>query len=223
MNLLALSSSAKRASAALYRNGCFLAETFADESRKHAETLLPLVDALLGENGLAPADIELLAVDMGPGSFTGVRIGVSSANAMALALGKPVAGVDALTALMLAAEGRATRICALIDAAHGNAYAARFENGRLTQGPDAVAMDAYAGQIPAGSYIVGDGAAVFAQILQERVPDVRLCSEAALLPSARFVAEAAMRSPALAQKQALPLYLRPSQAERLFAERRGNA
>jgi len=223
VNILALESSAKRASAALYVDGAFCAEAFADESRKHAETLLPLADRLLAEHQVSVADIDVFAADIGPGSFTGVRIGVSSANAMAQAMGKPVAAVSALTALMLAAEEQSQRICALLDAGHGNAYAALFENGRAVFGPDAVEMRAFLPIIPRGTYIVGDGAAVYAELLHASVPEVYLCGEENWIPTARYVAEAARRDSSLYRKQALPLYLRPSQAERLFAERHGKA
>ena len=81
MMLLAIDTTAATATAALFRNGTLIAEREADASKKHAETILPLIDALLEENGVTIAQVDRFAVDIGPGSFTGVRIGVSLIDA----------------------------------------------------------------------------------------------------------------------------------------------
>ena len=94
MLILACDTSCYVASAALVRDGVCLCELFAPTDRKHAETALPLMERLLAETETALASLDLLAVDIGPGSFTGVRIGVSTVNAMAYALDKPVVPVD---------------------------------------------------------------------------------------------------------------------------------
>lgn len=126
MILLALSTSGRAASAALLKDGCLLAEATRDEGLTHSETSLPLTAELLEQNGLAPADVDVFAADIGPGSFTGVRIGVCAINAMAAACGKPVVAVSSLAALREGLPEENGPVCALLDARNGNAYAALF-------------------------------------------------------------------------------------------------
>ena len=85
MMMLAVETTAAVASAALMQDGVLIDEREADAGKKHAETLLPLIDALLEENGFTIEQVDVFAVDVGPGSFTGVRIGVSLVNALAFA------------------------------------------------------------------------------------------------------------------------------------------
>ena len=127
MMLLAIDTTSTTATAALFRNGTLIAQREADASKKHAETILPLIDALLEENGVTIAQVDRFAVDIGPGSFTGVRIGVSLINALAFASGKPVTPVDSLFTLALSAGETERPVCAMIDARNGNAYAAQFD------------------------------------------------------------------------------------------------
>ena len=99
MILLALSTSGRAASAALLKDGVPLAEATRDEGLTHSETILLLAAELLDQTVLAPRDIGVFAADVGPGSFTGVRIGVCAVNAMAAACGAPVVAVSSLAAL----------------------------------------------------------------------------------------------------------------------------
>ena len=98
LNILALSSSGSVASAALLSGGSVLREIVCELGRTHSETLVPAVEQILRESGAEIFDMGAFAVDVGPGSFTGVRIGVCFANALAAAAKKPVVGIDSLTA-----------------------------------------------------------------------------------------------------------------------------
>ena len=96
MLMLALDASAKAASAALARDGVLLGQYFQNCGLTHSATLLPMAEALLKNCGLSVSDVDVFAATKGPGSFTGVRIGVSTVKALAHAGGKPCIGVDAL-------------------------------------------------------------------------------------------------------------------------------
>ena len=125
MNILALETTDRVASVALLTDGgCF--EKRIESPLRHEETVMPAVDQLLAEAGLAPADLTALAVDVGPGSFTGVRIGVCHGNAMALALGLPIVSVNALAALAFPLLGGDRPVAAVIDARNGNGYGALY-------------------------------------------------------------------------------------------------
>ena len=211
MQILAVSTSCAVATAALIRDGACVLELAADTDKRHAESILPLIDALLTRCGQTLSDMDLLAVDIGPGSFTGVRIGVSTINAMALAAELPVVPVDALQIVCEAASGTSGPVCALLDARNGNGYAALYEGDKAIRPPDAVVTAEYLASLPGGTALLGDIDA----------PD---CAHT--VPTARLAGLAAYRLHIPGVKAAAPLYLRPSQAERMWklrkeAEQRG--
>ena len=197
MMLLAIETTAAVATAALLRDGLFVAEREADTGKKHAETLLPLIDELLEENDVAITEIDLFAVDIGPGSFTGVRIGVSLVNALAFAAGKKVVPVDSLEALALSAGETGRPVAAMIDARNGNAYAALYRAGKTIIEPCAVETEPFIAKLPQDVVLLGD-----------------VQAEKKTYPRAKHVGFAALRHPERATEEADPVYLRPSQAER---------
>lgn len=197
MMMLAVESTAAIASAALLQDGVLLAEREADAGKKHAETLLPLIDALLEENGFTIAQIDVFAVDVGPGSFTGVRIGVSLVNALAFAAGKQVIPVDSLETLALSAGETSRPVAAMIDARNGNAYAALYQAGEALIEPCATEIMEFAAKLPQDVLFVGD-----------------VKTKEKTFPRAGFVAFAAQQYLSRAVQEADPIYLRPSQAER---------
>lgn len=204
MNLLALDTTARVATAALFRGGVLLLELEADAEKKHAETAAPLLDRLLAETDTPLEAIDAFAVDIGPGSFTGVRIGASLVNAMAYALGKRVIPVDALLALYVASDEPALPVCAMLDARNGNAYAALYQGGRTLIPPSAVEIEPFLSGLPAGTRVVGDA----------RPSELSY-------PRASSVGRAALTMQECAVPSAEPLYLRLPQAERLRREREG--
>ena len=196
MNILALETTDRVASVALLTgNGCRVKRI--ESPLRHEETVMPAVDELLSEAGLAPADLSALAVDVGPGSFTGVRIGVCHGNAMALALGLPVVSVNALEALAFPLLGGGVPVAAVIDARNGNGYGALYApDGTALIPPCAMEIALFLENLPKDAVLTGTGFA----------------GADGALPSAGNIARiAAQRAGELA---ASPLYLRPSQAER---------
>jgi len=206
MMLLAVDTTSAVATAALFRDGRLVGEREADAGKKHAETLLPLIDALLEENGVTIAQIDAFAVDIGPGSFTGVRIGVSLVNALAFATGRRVIPVDALFALSLSAGEAERPVCAMIDARNGNAYAALYQAGQTLIEPCAVGIEAFLAGLPQETVFVGD-----------------VQAETKSYPRAKFVGLAALSRPDGARDAVEPVYLRPPQAERAKREPAGEA
>ena len=201
MMLLAVETTAATASAALFRDGVLVAQREADAGKKHAETMLPLIDDLLEENGVTIAQIDQFAVDIGPGSFTGVRIGVSLVNALAFATGKPIIALDSLFTLSLSVGETDKPVCAMIDARNGNAYAALYQAGRTLVEPCAVEIEPFCAKLPENTILVGD-----VRTQQKTYPEAKYVGLAAMKPSAQTCTEAE------------PLYLRPSQAERTKKE-----
>lgn len=134
------------------------------ERPRHAERLLALVAAALDDAGATWADVECLAVGVGPGGFTGLRLGVATARALVQASGLPVVGVSSLEALAFGAQ--AHTVAGLIDARRGEVFAAAWRNGAPLLAPAALAPAALAGRLPAGTLAVGDGAIRFRDDLE---------------------------------------------------------
>ncbi len=196
MNILALETMDRVASVALLTDtGC--RERRIESPLRHEETVMPAVDQLLAEAGLAPTDLTALAVDVGPGSFTGVRIGVCHGNAMALALGLPIVSVNALSALAWPLLGGTKPVAAIIDARNGNGYGALYaSNGAALIPPCAIEIAPFLERLPEDVLLTGTG----------------FPAADGALPLAESVARIAAHRPG--EKAASPLYLRPSQAER---------
>ena len=120
MRLLAVDTSNKIASVAIFEDNKFLGEKITDDQKTHSEKFLPIIDELLNELGLNIKDIDMFSVSVGPGSFTGIRIGVSTIKGIAQALNKKVIAVSSLEGLIEMAENE--NVCAIINAKHGNVY-----------------------------------------------------------------------------------------------------
>lgn len=225
MKILAFETSAKSVSAAVVENGAVLASAYQNMGLTHSVTLMPLVDSMLKNAGLTAKDMALIAVAAGPGSFTGLRIGVSAAKGLAWALELPCCGVSTLEAM--AENARAfggTVICAM-DARRQQIYNAVFDchDGALERRCEdrAVALELLAGELKNDKnrkIVVGDGAKLcYTYLLEQGIP----CSMAPadeLYQKAVGVGLAAERMAAAGRtvtaQELCPVYLRLSQAER---------
>lgn len=214
MKLLALDAATAACSVAVWVDGTIRAQDLRPMARGQSEALMPMVVAALAEAGLAFADLNAVAATVGPGAFTGLRIGLAAARAMALAAHLPCLGVttlEAVAANVPEAERQGAAVLVVLDAKRADLYAQVFSAtlAPLTE-PRAVLPADLAGLLPEGSVIVaGDAAARAAEVLTEAGIETRL-SAAPGLPDAAVVASiAAGRQrdgrPALPP---VPLYLR---------------
>ena len=229
MIILAVDTSGPCAGAAIMRDGEIISDVTACHGLTHSQTSMPMIARALEEAGLTPADVDLFAAVTGPGSFTGVRIGVCEVKGLAHACGKPVVAVDALEALAMNGFGFDGVICPILDARRGQVYGAAFRFGgdmrpeRLA--PDqALSLEDYTALLPADArcLFVGDGVAAHFDranaLLQGRgvkapAPN-RYLRAAAACELARLDADKAMDPMRLE-----PTYLRAPQAERERAAR----
>ena len=226
MKILALETSAKAVSAAVSEDGRILASGYQDTGLTHSRTLMPIVEHILKNTGLTVADMDAIAVAAGPGSFTGIRIGVAAAKGLAFAADKPAVGVSTLAAMarnVAFCDGLV--ICAM-DARRQQVYNALFEakDGQLTRlTPDrAIALEELAEELrsdPRPKTVVGDGARLCFAHLTEAGISCRLAPAQLVMQNAMSVAleaEAMAAEGKLVSAQALePVYLRPAQADRL--------
>ena len=225
MLLLAFETSAKSCSAALHDGRGLLAESYQNSGLTHSQTLMVMAEDLLKVCGKSAADVTHLAVAAGPGSFTGVRIGVSAAKGFAWGAEKPVYGVSTLEAMALGLGVMDGHICCCMDARRKQVYNAIFlaENGHLTRVCEdrAISLEELQEElahIDGPIYLVGDGAELTMRTLGAQVPGLILPPEHRRHQRASGVALAAigaMERGESADGAALqPNYLRLSQAER---------
>ncbi len=226
MLILALESSAKAASAALVKDGRLLAQASQCSGLTHSRTLLPMAEDMLKNAELSLDAVDLFAVAQGPGSFTGVRIGVSAVKGLAWALDKPCVGVSTLEAMSWHGLSAGGLICPVMDARRGQVYNALFEieAGRPRRlCPDRpIALAELAEELRGlgrSPFLVGDGAALAAAFLEKEGLPFRLAPDNLVWQSAWGVALAAQGKPADSAHELLPVYLRLSQAERERQER----
>jgi len=225
LKILAIETSAKSVSAAVVENGVPLASAYQNMGLTHSRTLMPLMDGMLSAAGLRVQDMDLLAAANGPGSFTGLRIGVSALKGLAWALEKPCCGVSTLAAMARnLAHMEGLIICAM-DARRNQVYNALFlaHDGVLTrQCPDrAIGLAELAEELknrPEPKFVVGDGAGLcYNHLLEQDVP-CRMAPPHLVMQNAVGVAQAAEEMAAAGQvttaRDLVPVYLRLSQAER---------
>ena len=235
MNILALEASAGPCSVALCRDGVLVAQSWQNSGLTHSRTLLPMAHDLLKNCGASLEEVDVIAVAAGPGSFTGLRIGVATAKGLSWGADKDCAPCSTLESMAwpLAFYEDAVIVCAM-DARRKQVYNALFQTDgegleRLT--PDrAISLEELGEElkkIQKRTIVVGDGAKLCYNTLRESVSQLELAPEALRLQSAWGVARAAVelvRAGGLVKGQDLvPVYHRLSQAERerLERERRG--
>ena len=231
MKILALETSAVACSAALCEDETLLAQSFQNCGLTHSVTLMPMVTDLLRSCGRTLEEAEVIAVAAGPGSFTGLRIGIAAAKGLAWAGDKPCAACSTLESMAWTlAHLEGAEICACMDARRSQVYNARFRasGGTLERlCPDrAVGLDALAAELKIcekPQILVGDGAVLCYTTLRELGLDVTLAPPHLRFQSAWGVARCALelaRAGKLTDAQGLvPSYHRLSQAERERNER----
>ena len=225
MRILALETSAKSVSCAVTEDGAVLARGFQCTGLTHSRTLLPMVDSMLQNAEIPLESIDLYAVSAGPGSFTGLRIGVSALKGLAWAADKPCVGVSTLYAMAWnLAHADALLVCAM-DARRQQVYNALFEakGGRLTRLCDdrAVGLGELAAELRGDArrkLVLGDGAALAYGYLTQNGVACELAPAALRYQDAAGVAlaaeEASARGETVSAQELSIAYLRVSQAER---------
>lgn len=225
MLILAFETSAKSCSAAIHDGKSLLAESYQNSGLTHSQTLMVMAEDLLKVCGKSAADVTHLAAAAGPGSFTGIRIGVSAAKGFAWGAEKPVYGVSTLESMALGLGVWSGYVCCCMDARRNQVYNAIFlvENGELTRVSEdrAIALSDLKNELAhldGPIYLVGDGAALAHKNLSSELENLILPPEHRQHQRASGVALAALAAMDRGENAdgaALqPNYLRLSQAER---------
>ena len=231
MNILAVDASGVAGSVAYIKEGKLAGEYYFCDKLTHSQTIMPMLEHMKSLIQMDLSEVDAVAVTSGPGSFTGLRIGVTAAKALALALEVPIVGVPTLDVIAGALCFTPHYICPMMDARRNQVYTALYkrEDEKLVRLTDYMAIDlneyieslkAYEGKI----IFLGDGASVYQEMLQnilgEKVlfaPNFCNLQRASVLGNLaeRLYAEGKGEDPSLF----VPMYLRKSQAEREKEER----
>ena len=230
MKVLGIDTSTPCGSVGLIQDDWIISEYLLNVSITHSERLLGAIDLVLRESGCAIGDLDGWAISVGPGSFTGLRIGVSTVKGLAFATQKPVAGASTLDVLASQISPTPYLICPIIDARKREVYAAfyRYGAGGVLERQskyEAVGPEELAGRIKERTIFVGDGVKAYGDLLRSCLPIWATFPTAPLhVPHGTAVArlglERLRKGEHLDLTTFIPLYIRPSEAEmKLFAQR----
>ena len=222
MRILAFESSAKAASVALLEEDRLIGEYYQNSGQTHSRTIMKLAQDLLGNCDLTVRDLDAVACAIGPGSFTGLRIGLAAAKGLCWGGELPFYGVSTLEAMAYSAAHLRGIVCPVMDARRSQVYTAAFEAGdgglRRVAPDQAISLEQLAGSLGDGTvYLLGDGAHLAKQAMPRE--NVFLLPEHLRQQRASGVALAARAmalrgEPGIDAALAVPNYLRLPQAER---------
>ena len=229
MKVLAVDSSAKSASVAVAEDGKLISECFVNAALTHSRTLMPMVDNALSQADLKIDDIDAFCVNIGPGSFTGIRIGVAAVKGLAMKDNKPCAGVSTLESIAYNFIDEKCIICAAMDARCNQVYTALFssDGSKITRlcEDKAVSIDDLRSEISNYNekiYLAGDGAELCFKGFSSELTNVSLSGENRRYQRAYGSALAALNNNNFIDSALIaPAYLRLPQAERELRIRKG--
>lgn len=226
MKILAIESSATASSVAVSVDGVLKAEEFAQNGLTHSETLLPSVSHVLKRAGIDIEDIDLFSVTCGPGSFSGLRIGVATTKGLAYASGKKAVGVSTLEAIAYNLPYSKYLVCPIMDARRDQLYTALYkwsgEGFDEIVPPSALSAAELVSKINDDVIFIGDGVTRFRSFFEEELKErahfapYNLCAA-----KAQVVALLAEKKEGVDPSELNPIYLRLSQAEREYIEKHG--
>ena len=231
MYILALDSTAVTASAALWCDGALVAQYILNSGNTHSTTLLPMIRHMLETSGVSVDKIDCMACSVGPGSFTGIRIGIATVKGLAFGTDKPCIGVSSLEAMAYGMKSVNGIVCPVINARRTQYYSAlfRIQDGAVTRltedevilGAD---LDGILAEYDESIYLTGDGYESARGFIT--YPRLMYTPESCRWPTAFAVAEAAAYKLIHASPETVftpddlvPVYLRKTQAEREREER----
>ena len=224
MKILAIDTSSEICSVAILENDTVIAENSLNDGKTHSENLMTIMENILAENETKLNDIDMIACSVGPGSFTGIRIGVSSIKAIAEVLDVPVAAVTSLETLARNIEEKDATIVSLIDAKNDQVYAGIFDEN-YDKKEEYIADSIYNVVEKIKEYeniiFVGSAAIKYMNLLNENFENVRIAE--VNIQTASNVGKIGYKKhkekDLTSADTIMPMYLRKSQAERMKNEK----
>ena len=210
------------------KDGKLIAEFYSNAGFTHSQTIMPMVEQMLGSVKTDLADVDLFAVAVGPGSFTGLRIGIAAVKGMAMALDKPCTAISTLYGLAMNVQSFRGYIVPVMDARCNQVYTAIFKNSknnfaRITQ-DDAMPiteLEEKLGELDGAKILVGDGASLCLKSFAS-TENIYIAPESVMHQHASSLCEIAhlQKTETCTAAQLIPAYLRLPQAQRELNERK---
>ena len=225
MIIVGMDTSSVNATVAVMNENKLIGEYLISNDRTHSQIIMPLLEDLLKKCGVRISDADVFAAAIGPGSFTGVRIGMASVKTLAQMCDKPIIGVSSLESLSYNCSFFDGIICPIIDARHKEVYNALFEKGDRLCEDRIVSLDALFGELGDRRVIFcGDGAVAYRDIIEESNPgNWQIAPPSVCMQKASSLCQAAYERAVRGEYDnvysLVPLYLRQSQAERELAQK----
>jgi tRNA threonylcarbamoyladenosine biosynthesis protein TsaB len=222
VRVLGIETSGGRGGIALLDGDQVLGTRLFEKGMVHGREIAPSIEAILKDAGLAVGAIDLVACDIGPGSYTGLRVGLAAAKGLVLALRTPLVGVASLDAIADAARDQARVLCPALDAKWEQIYGAVYEDGRRISEYLAEKPDVFVTRVPKDALVLGDALDAYGELFRDRPRGPRTLwdpkpESIALLGRRLF--ESGTRHDAATL---VPLYLRPTEAEMKFGGKGGD-
>ena len=219
MKVLGIESSGARGGVALVEDGQVRGARLFEKGMVHGREIAPSIQSLLAELRWAPDALDLIACDIGPGSYTGLRVGLAAAKGLALALARPLLGVASLAAMAEAARDRARVLCPAMDAKWEQIYGAVYVDGLRTTDYLAEKPAAFAARVPKDAFVIGDALDQYGALFRDIVRGPRELwdprPETVALLGQRLHEQGVRHDAATLA----PLYLRPTEAEIKFGKK----
>lgn len=230
MKILSIDSSSVSASASVTENGEILAEEFVNNGYTHSVTLMPIIEKVLNTSGTSVSDIDVLAVTNGPGSFTGVRIGIASAKGICDALKIPCFAVSALEAAAKPLSSQNVLAVSVMDARCGQVYTASFYMGKRETEDRAIMISELLNELKKEKRkiaLIGDGSLMCYEKMKGEIGGIFVADEKIRLVHASNIGFLAYEKISNGEKtekseNLLPFYLRAPQAERELKSKKLN-
>lgn len=225
MRVLGVETATSLGSVALIEDEKLVGEYILDVSLPHSAKLIPMIDAVLGMAGWKLEEVELFSVSVGPGSFTGIRVGVCTIKGLARVLEKPAIGIMTLDGLAFNSQEFPGNVCPLIDAHQGRVYSALYQGEKKLISEKMFFLTELLDQISSPTVFLGDGAYCYRQVIAEKLGDkARWVSPSHNFPTAGSIAYLGLRGALqkgnlLDWRKIQPYYLRRPDAEMKWVEK----
>ena len=222
MLIFGVDTCSSAATSAIFDGEKLLAQTVINHKKTHSQKIMPQIDNLFSLSELSISDIDVFAAAVGPGSFTGVRIGVATVKGMAQALSKPCVAVSTLEALAYPLASFNGLVCPILDARRGQVYNAIFKKGKRLCPDRALSLSELLTEVSGEKVIfLGDGIFPYRDEILSVMPDAEFAPKSIAMNLAGNVCEVAyekfMKGDAVTADSLVPSYVRLSQAEQSAA------
>lgn len=222
MKILSVDTSSNICSVAILEDENCIAEINKNDGKTHSENLMPMIEKILQDNNIKLNSIELIAIAVGPGSFTGIRIGIASIKAISEVLSVPIVAVSSLEGLAYNVDENFENICSLIDARNNQVYAGIFDKmHNALEEFMADDINAVLENIKMYNKItfIGDGALMHKELIENKIKNAKFVEEIKNFQNAKSIGKAGYSKYKLGiienADTIIPKYLRKSQAERM--------